>query len=538
MAELTDHELLTRFARNGDEAAFAALVTRHVNLVWSAARRFTGDDTLASEVTQAVFIILAQKAGRVSAQTVLTGWLYQTARLTAANALKENRRRQQREHQAYMEATLTPNETNEAWQQLAPVLDEAMHALRTADRDAVLLRYFENKSLADVGAALGVTEDAARVRVNRALDKLRALLAKQGIKFGATAIATAVVENSVQAAPTALAAKVSMIAAKGLATTSITTLVNGTMKTMTWVKMKFAMSLSVVVVLSGSLLTMAITNKANEEKTVPPTGSHTGVSFFSVLEKPPIITNAVFEKEVFIPGIPDKARKQTFTFLADGDNYRLSTQGIGAGKFEGICWQQLMGNLSLFDTKINQLDGNSGGIIQQEAVCRMTVDIFLSLGIQDMLPGSALWDQDKHRFTAKAKDGKGLVVETTLTNGVPAVAYILADDGQQIEKVEYKYSPGFYDGQLPIEFTAYWIKPGAKNESQKIYDIRVKALEIADEPLDQDILNPAKIDGTSTTMIYSNNIAFWIDKGGKVRRLLTVEENRKEIEKIKASQAK
>ena len=259
MAELTDHELLTRFARNGEEAAFATLVTRHVNLVWSAARRFTGDDTLTGEVTQAVFIILAQKAGRLSAQTVLTGWLYQTARLTAANALKENRRRQQREHQAYMEATLTPNETNEAWQQLAPVLDEAMHALRTADRDAVLLRYFENKSLADVGAALGVTEDAARVRVNRALDKLRALLAKQGIKFGATLLATAVVENSVQAAPTALAAKVSVIAAKGVATTtSITTLVKGTLKIMAWTKMNAVIVVGLGVLFVAGMTTITI----------------------------------------------------------------------------------------------------------------------------------------------------------------------------------------------------------------------------------------------------------------------------------------
>jgi RNA polymerase sigma factor (sigma-70 family) len=216
MAELTDHELLTRFARTGEEAAFATLVTRHVNLVWSAARRFTDDDTLAGEVTQAVFIILAQKAGGISAKSVLTGWLYQTARLTAANALKENRRRQQREHQAYMESNFYEGDlsrqsgaTAEAWQQLAPVLDEAMHALRTADRDAVLLRYFENKSLADVGAALGVTEDAARVRVNRALDKLRALLAKQGLKFGVTILASAVLENSVQAAPVGLTTAIS-----------------------------------------------------------------------------------------------------------------------------------------------------------------------------------------------------------------------------------------------------------------------------------------------------------------------------------------
>ena len=228
MADPTDHELLTNFARTGAERAFATLVQRHVNLVWSAARRFTNDDSLAEEITQAVFIILAQKAGRISAKTILTGWLYQTARLTAANALKENRRRQQREHQAYMEATLTPDETNEAWQQLAPVLDEAMHALRTADRDAVLLRFFENKSLADVGAALGVTEDAARVRVNRALDKLRALLAKQGIKFGATAIATAVAANAVSAAPVTLAATITTAVLTGtsltLATIAMTTL--------------------------------------------------------------------------------------------------------------------------------------------------------------------------------------------------------------------------------------------------------------------------------------------------------------------------
>ena len=253
MAELTDHELLTRFAHTGEEAAFATLVQRHVNLVWSAARRFTGDDTLASEVTQAVFIILAQKAGRLSAQTVVTGWLYQTARLTAANALKENRRRQQREHQAYMESKFYEDDlsrhsgaTAEAWQQLAPVLDEAMHALRTADRDAVLLRFFENKSLADVGAALGVTEDAARVRVNRALDKLRALLAKQGITFGAALLATAVVENSVQAAPIELATKTATIAVKGLATTkSITALTKGALKIMAWTKVKATVAVAV-----------------------------------------------------------------------------------------------------------------------------------------------------------------------------------------------------------------------------------------------------------------------------------------------------
>jgi RNA polymerase sigma factor (sigma-70 family) len=233
MAEPTDHELLTRFACTGDEAAFAALVTRHVNLVYSAALRFTRDTHRAEEITQAVFIILARKAGGISAKVVLTGWLYQAARLTAANALKENFRRQQREQQAYMESTLNSADTEDAWQQLAPVLDEAMSALRTADRDAVLLRYFENKPLAEVGAALGVSEDAARVRVNRALEKLRSLLAKQGVTLGATAIAGAVTANAVSAAPVALATTITTAALAGATTTAATILTTAKIITMT-----------------------------------------------------------------------------------------------------------------------------------------------------------------------------------------------------------------------------------------------------------------------------------------------------------------
>ncbi len=272
MAEPTDHELLDAFARTGDEAAFAALVTRHVNLVWSAALRFTGDDTLAGEITQAVFIILARKAGGIPKKAVLTGWLYQTARLTAANALKENLRRQQREHQAYMEATLNQPDAGEAWKQIAPVLDDAMNALRAADRAAVLLRYFENKPLAEVGAALGVSEDAARVRVNRALDKLRSLLTKRGVTLGATAIVGVVAANSVQAAPMGLAVTV-----KGAAISSSTlAVVKGTMKMMTWVKLKFAIGIGVAVLLVGSAATVALSD--NKAKPSSPPNIQIGIT--------------------------------------------------------------------------------------------------------------------------------------------------------------------------------------------------------------------------------------------------------------------
>src|SRR5512146_3045436 len=97
MTEPTDHELLAEYTRTGDGAPFARLVARHINLVHSAARRYAGNDHLAEEITQAVFLILACKAGSLSVKTVLSGWLYQTARLTAANALKADLRRQRRE---------------------------------------------------------------------------------------------------------------------------------------------------------------------------------------------------------------------------------------------------------------------------------------------------------------------------------------------------------------------------------------------------------------------------------------------------------
>lgn len=207
MAQPTDHELLAEFVKNGSESAFSALVARYVNLVYSTALRHTSVPHHAEEITQAVFILLARKAGSVSSKAVLSGWLYQAARLTAANYRRDNQRRRQREQLAIMESALNlPAE--EPWKLIAPILDEAMNALGVADRDAVLLRYFENKPLAEVGAALGVSEAAAEKRVSRALERLHAILSRQGIALGATAMAGAITANAVQAAPAALTATI------------------------------------------------------------------------------------------------------------------------------------------------------------------------------------------------------------------------------------------------------------------------------------------------------------------------------------------
>ena len=227
MAHHTDHELLAEFVKNGSESAFSALVARYVNLVYSTALRHTNNPHHAEEITQAVYILLARKAGSISSKVVLSGWLYQAARLTAANHRRDNQRRQQREQQAIMESALNVP-ADEPWKLIAPILDEAMSALGVTDRDAVLLRYFENKPLAEVGAALGVSEAAAEKRVSRALERLHAMLTRQGVALGATAIAGAITANAVQAAPATLAATITpaVLTATSLtsATVAVTTL--------------------------------------------------------------------------------------------------------------------------------------------------------------------------------------------------------------------------------------------------------------------------------------------------------------------------
>ena len=231
-----DMTLVREFAANQSEPAFAALVERHIALVHSAALRQVGDAHLAEEITQAVFIILARKAASLGSKTVLSAWLYRTTRYAAADALRARRRRQAREQEAHMQSILNQPDA-EAWAQLAPLLDDALAELGETDRTALVLRFFENKTAREIAGNLRMEEAAAQKRVARALEKLRAIFVKRGVTLTATVIAGAVAANAVQAAPVGLAVKISVVAAKGAAvTTSITTLVKGTIKMMTSTK--------------------------------------------------------------------------------------------------------------------------------------------------------------------------------------------------------------------------------------------------------------------------------------------------------------
>jgi RNA polymerase sigma factor (sigma-70 family) len=210
---LTDSQLLRAYAEERSEAAFGVLVQRHVDLVYSAALRMVRDPHLAEDVTQAVFVALAQKGRQPADRPVLAGWLHRTAQHLAAKTVRSDVRRHVREKEAAAMNQLVSPEPDLLWEQAAPHLDAALGDLTEPDRDALLLRYFQRKTAREVGQALGVSEEAAHKRVSRAVERLRALLAKRGIAVGAGGLVALISANAVHASPAGLAATVSTAAA-------------------------------------------------------------------------------------------------------------------------------------------------------------------------------------------------------------------------------------------------------------------------------------------------------------------------------------
>jgi RNA polymerase sigma factor (sigma-70 family) len=213
-----DASLLASYARTRSEEAFAEIVRRHLTLVYSAAlRRTAGDLHRAKDVAQIVFTALARDALALSRHGALTGWLYTATRNAAIDLMRTERRRQQREEKVHtMEEILSSPESLPDWERLRPVLDDAMDELDARDREAVLLRFFEGESFAAVGTKLRVNEDAARKRVDRALDKLGALLSRRGITSTSGALALLLANQVAVAAPATVAASITTAALAGV----------------------------------------------------------------------------------------------------------------------------------------------------------------------------------------------------------------------------------------------------------------------------------------------------------------------------------
>jgi RNA polymerase sigma factor (sigma-70 family) len=246
----TDLELLASYAREKGDDAFAEIVRRHLDLVYGAALRQVRSPQLAEEVAQCVFLELASQASRFSSDTILAAWLYKVTHRISLNFLRGEIRRQVREQTALQMNAMDANTAD--WNEIEPLLDEGMHSLEESDRAAVLLRYFENKSLREVGQFFGASEDAAQKRVSRAVDRLREFFMKRGITIGASSLVVMLSANAAQAAPVGLSAAISTAAALGntIATTANTT--TTTTKAIAMTTLQKTVAAAVVILLCGT----------------------------------------------------------------------------------------------------------------------------------------------------------------------------------------------------------------------------------------------------------------------------------------------
>jgi RNA polymerase sigma factor (sigma-70 family) len=253
---MTDSQLLAEYL-DGSQDAFARLVQRHADWVYSVARRRVRDPHLAQDVCQAVFVVLARKAHTLRQTMALPAWLFQVARFTAGKALRDESRRRTREREAAMthrERTTSEHDRSRSceWDDVEPLLDESVARLGGADRDALLLRFYQRKSYLEVAAAIGSTEEAARKRVSRAVDRLRMLLSARGVAISTcAALATSLWTNTCVAAP-------ADCFAAGAISGATQELAKGALKMMLWQTARSAATIAASVVLGSTLLAAVV----------------------------------------------------------------------------------------------------------------------------------------------------------------------------------------------------------------------------------------------------------------------------------------
>ena len=260
---MNDQELITRYATAQDQQAFAELAQRHSPWVYSCAKRLLRNSAPADDVTQAVFILLARKSSKLQAKSHIAGWLIRATQYCAREAMRSHARRQKHEQEAAMQQQTNSPASDANWQEISPVLDEAVAKLSAKDRDAVLLHFYQGLSLSELASTLGTGEEAARKRVQRAVEKLRKILARKGISASATGLALVMTESVTQAAPAGVTEAAIAASSVGGAARSAGVIAKGAMIMMAWAKVKLVAALVTTLAIPGAVAINVSANAAS-----------------------------------------------------------------------------------------------------------------------------------------------------------------------------------------------------------------------------------------------------------------------------------